>query len=77
MTIGSNNQREQEEEKPRAIKMAQGLQQQHQANDNNKTSQQNKKMAIKELEEEGKIKGDRDSQQGGEEYEEEEPRQGS
>ena len=57
--------------------MAQGLQQQHQANDNNKTSQQNKKMAIKELEEEGKIKGDRDSQQGGEEYEEEEPRQGS
>ena len=77
MTIADNNQREQEEEKPRAIKMAQGLQQQHQANDNNKTSQQNKKMAIKELEEEGKIKGDRDSQQGGEEYEEEEPRQGS
>jgi hypothetical protein len=71
----SNNQQQEQkagEGEPRAIKMAQGLQSHHV---NNK-SQQNKEKVIKQLEEEGKIKGKEESQQGGEEYEDEEPRQG-
>jgi hypothetical protein len=34
-------------------------------------------MALKELEEEGEIKGEEESQRGGEQYEGEEPRQGT
>jgi hypothetical protein len=68
----SNKQQEGEDE-PRAIKMAKGFQDRL-ANNNSK---QNKKMALKELEEEGEIKGEEESQRGGEQYEDEEPRQGT
>lgn len=39
-------------------------------------SQQNNEKVIDELEDQGKLKGEKESQQGGEEYEDEEPRQG-
>ena len=39
-------------------------------------SQQNNEKVIDELEDQGKLKGEKESQQGGEEYEHEEPRQG-
>jgi len=67
-----NNKQQEGEDEPRAIKMAKGFQDQL-ANNNSK---QNKKMALKELEEEGEIKGEEESQRGGEQYEDEEPRQG-
>jgi len=67
-----NNKQQEGEDEPRAIKMAKGFQDQL-ANNNSK---QNKKMALKELEEEGEIKGEEGSQRGGEQYEDEEPRQG-
>ena len=67
-----NNKQEEGEDEPRAIKMAKGFQDQL-ANNNTK---QNKKMALKELEQEGEIKGEEESQRGGEQYEDEEPRQG-
>lgn len=38
--------------------------------------QQNNEKVIDELEDQGKLKGEKESQQGGEEYEDEEPRQG-
>jgi hypothetical protein len=69
----SNNQQEGEDDEPRAIKMAKQLQDQP-ANSNRK---QDKKIALKELEEEGQIKGEKESRRGGEQYEDEEPRQGS
>jgi hypothetical protein len=53
--------------------MAKQLQDQP-ANSNRK---QDKKIALKELEEEGQIKGEKESRRGGEQYEDEEPRQGS
>ncbi|MBV9176911.1 MAG: hypothetical protein JO297_07715 [Nitrososphaeraceae archaeon] len=71
----SNNQQEGEDE-PRAMKMAKHLQDQP-ANNNGKQDKKNKIMALKELEEEGQIKGEEESQRGGEQYEDEEPRQGS
>ena len=67
-----NNKQQEGEDEPRTIKMAKGFQDQL-ANNNSK---QNKKMALKELEEEGEIKGEEESQRGGEQYEDEEPRQG-
>ena len=67
-----NNKQQEGEDEPRAIKMAKGFQDRL-ANNNSK---QNKKMALKELEEEGEIKGEEESQRGGEQYEDEEPRQG-
>lgn len=39
-------------------------------------SQENNEKIIDELEDQGKLKGEKESQQGGEEYEDEEPRQG-
>jgi hypothetical protein len=69
----SNNQQEGEDDEPRAIKMAKQLQDQP-ANSNRK---QDKKIALKESEEEGQIKGEKESRRGGEQYEDEEPRQGS
>jgi hypothetical protein len=68
-----NNKQQEGEDEPRAIKMAKGFQDRL-ANNNN--SKQNKKMTLKELEEEGEIKGEEESQRGGEQYEDEEPRQG-
>jgi hypothetical protein len=68
-----SNNRHEEDEEPRAIKMAKQLQ--HQPA--NSSSKQDKKTVLKELEEEGQIKGEEESQPGGEQYEEEEPRQGS
>jgi hypothetical protein len=68
-----NNKQQEGEDEPRAINMAKGFQDRL-ANNNSK---QNKKMALKELEAEGEIKGEEESQQGGEQYEDEEPRQGS
>ena len=68
-----NNKQQEGEDEPRAIKMAKGFQDRL-ANNNSK---QNKKMALKELEEEGQIKGEEESRRGGEQYEYEEPRQGS
>lgn len=68
-----NNKQQEGEGEPRAIKMAKGFQDRL-ANNNSK---QNKKMALKELEEEGEIKGEEESQRGGEQYEDEEPRQGT
>jgi hypothetical protein len=67
-----NNKQQEGKDEPRAIKLAKGFQDQL-ANNNSK---QNKKMALKELEEEGEIKGEEESQRGGEQYEDEEPRQG-
>ena len=67
-----NNKQQEGEDEPRAIKMAKGFQDRL-ANNNSK---QNKKMVLKELEEEGEIKGEEEPQRGGEQYEDEEPRQG-
>ena len=39
-------------------------------------SQENNEKIIDELEDQGKLKGEKESQQGGEEYEDEKPRQG-
>jgi hypothetical protein len=72
----SNNRQEGEDEEPRAIKTAKQLQDQP-ANSNSKQDKKNKKTVLKELEEEGQIKGEEESQRGGEQYEDEEPRQGS
>ena len=72
LTNHMNNKQQEGEDEPRAIKMAKGFQDRL-ANNNSK---QNKKMALKELEEEGEIKGEEESQRGGEQYEDEEPRQG-
>ncbi|HZA07951.1 MAG TPA: hypothetical protein VE619_09620 [Nitrososphaeraceae archaeon] len=72
----SNNQQEGEDDEPRAIKMAKQLQDQP-ANSNRKQDQKNKKTVLKELEEQGEIKVEEASRRGGEQYEDEEPRQGS
>jgi hypothetical protein len=72
----SNNQQEGEDDEPRAIKMAKQLQDQP-ANSNSKQDKKNRKTALKELKEERQIKGEEESRRGGEQYEDEEPRQGS
>jgi hypothetical protein len=74
-----NNKQQEGEDEPRAIKMAKGFQDRlanNNNNNNNNNNKQNKTMALKELEEEGEIKGEEESQRGGEQYEDEEPRQG-
>ena len=72
----SNNQQEGEDDEPRAVKMAKQLQDQP-VNSNSKQDKKNKKTVLKELEEEGQIKGEEESRRGGEQYEYEEPKQGS
>lgn len=70
----SNNQQEAEDDEPRAV--TKQLQDQP-VNSNSKQYKKHKKIALKELEEEGQIKGEEESRRGGEQYEYEEPRQGS